>query len=257
MSEQEGGVAGVGMLVAAFVEERGADKALEGMKEAKKSGDFFFDDAAVIRSDDKGKVHISETGDMSTGKGAGIGAGIGAVISLIGGPATLAASALAGAAVGALAVHKDSGFDQDSLKEIGAALPAGTSAIAATTSKKFVEEVRKASEQGETLSIAKDFAGDIQAHLQARQDVLYTVVLTEEGIGVAKVVSSPTMLAVFGIAASESGVVAGQAVVTGEGAAYEVVAGDEEGTAYEAGVATDEGGAVVDAYIPAEDEDKE
>ncbi len=105
MSEQEGGVAGVGMLVAAFVEERGADKALEGMKEAKKSGDFFFDDAAVIRSDDKGKVHISETGDMSTSKGAGIGAGIGAVISLIGGPATLAASALAGAAVGALAVH--------------------------------------------------------------------------------------------------------------------------------------------------------
>lgn len=257
MGEQEGGVAGVGMLVAAFVKERGADNALEGMKEAKKSGDLYFDDAAVIRSDDKGKVHVSETGDMSTGTGAGIGAGIGAVISLLGGPATLAASALAGAVVGGLAVHKDSGFDQDSLKEIGAALPAGTSAIAATTSKKFVEEVRKASEQGETLSIARDFATDIRGHLEARQDVLYTVVLTEEGIGVAKVVSSPTMLAVFGIAASESGVVAGQAVVTGEGAAYEVVASDEEGTALEAGVVTDEGGAVVDAYIPAEDEDKE
>jgi uncharacterized membrane protein len=202
MSDQEGGVVGVGMLVAAFVEERGADKALEGMKEAKKSGEIDFDDAAVIRNDDKGKVHISETGDMSTGSGAAIGGGVGAVISLLGGPVTLAASALAGAAVGAFAVHKDSGFDQDSLKELGAALPEGTSAIAATTSKAFVEEVRKASKQGETLTIARDIAGDIRAHLEARQDVLYTLVLTENGIGAAKVVSSPTMLAVFGIVAT-------------------------------------------------------
>lgn len=202
MSEQEGGVAGVAMLVAAFVEERGAEKALQGMKEAKKSGDFDFDDAAVIRSDDKGKVHISETGDMSTGKGAVVGGVVVGVLSLLGGPAVLAAPALAGAGMGAIAALKDSGFDNDSLKEIGAALPPGTSAIVATTSTKFVEEVRKESEQGETLSFARDIAGDIRAHLGARQDVLYTLVLTEEGIGVAKVVSSPTMLAVFGIVAT-------------------------------------------------------
>jgi uncharacterized membrane protein len=165
------------------------------MKEAKKSGDFYFDDAAVIRSDDKGKVHISETGDMSTGKGALIGGVVVGVLSLLGGPAVLAAPALAGAGMGAIAALKDSGFDNDSLKEIGAALPPGTSAIAA-------EEVRKTSEQGETLTFARDIAGDISAHLGARQDVLYTLVLTEEGIGVAKVVSSPTMLAVFGIVAT-------------------------------------------------------
>ena len=202
MSEQEGGVAGVAMFVAAFVDERRADEALEGMKKAKKSGDFYFDDAAVIRSDAKGKVHISETGDMSTGKGAVIGGVVVGVLSLLGGPAVFAAPALAGAGIGAIDALKDSGFDNDSLKEIGAALTPGTSAIVATTSKKFVEEVRKASEQGETLSIARDIAGDIRAHLEARQDVLYTFVLTEEGVGVAEVVSSPTMLAVFGIAAT-------------------------------------------------------
>ena len=202
MSEQEGGVAGVAMFVAAFVDERRADEALKGLKEAKKSGDFYFDDAAVIRSDAKGKVHISETGDMSTGKGAVIGGVVVGVLSLLGGPAVFAAPALAGAGIGAIDALKDSGFDNDSLKEIGAALTPGTSAIVATTSKKFVEEVRKASEQGETLSIARDIAGDIRAHLEARQDVLYTFVLTEEGVGVAEVVSSPTMLAVFGIAAT-------------------------------------------------------
>jgi uncharacterized membrane protein len=202
MSEQEGGVAGVAMFVAAFVDEGRADEALGGMKEAKKSGDFYFDDAAVIRSDANGKVHISETGDMSTGKGAVVGGVVFGVLSLLGGPAVLAAPALAGAGMGAIAALKDSGFDNDSLKEIGAALTPGTSAIAATTSTKFVEEVRKASAQGDTLSFARDIAGDIRAHLGARQDVLYTLVLTEEGIGAAKVVSSPDTLAVFGIVAT-------------------------------------------------------
>ena len=74
---QDEGVAGVGMFVAAFVDERAADAALEGLKEAKRSGEFYYDDAAVIRRDAEGKLHIKETGDMSTGKGAGIGALVG------------------------------------------------------------------------------------------------------------------------------------------------------------------------------------
>ena len=59
--------------------------------------------------------------------------------------------------------------------------------------------------------------------MEARQDVLYTMVLTEEGVGAAEIVSSPGMLAVFGIAATEDEVVAGGAVVTDEGAAGFVV----------------------------------
>ena len=60
----EEGVAGVGMFVAAFVDERRADAAYERMKQAKRSGEFYYDDAAVIRCDDKGKIHIKESGDM-------------------------------------------------------------------------------------------------------------------------------------------------------------------------------------------------
>ncbi len=223
MSEQEGEVAGVGLFVAAFVDERRADDALNGMKEAKKSGDFFFDDAAVVRSDDKGKIHITETGDMKAGTGAGIGALVGGVLAVISGPVGLAVGLLGGAAVGGLAVLKDSGFSNEGLKELGSALVPGSSAIVATTSKKFVEEVRKAATEGQNLSFAKEISADIRANLEARQDVLYTMVLTEEGVGAAKVVSSPTMLAVFGIAATEDEVVAGGAVVTDEGAAGFVV----------------------------------
>lgn len=256
MSEQEEGVAGVGLFVAAFVDERRADDALKNMKEAKKSGDFFFDDAAVVRSDDKGKIHITETGDMKAGTGAGIGALVGGVLAVISGPVGLAVGLLGGAAAGGLAVLKDSGFNDESLKELGSALVPGSSAIVATTSKKFVEEVRKAAEEGETLSIAKNISEDIRANLEARQDVLYTMVLTEAGVGAAKVVSSPSMLAVFGIAATEEGVVAGAAVATEEGVAYEVAAADEEGAALEAGVITDEGGVILDASVSEADEDE-
>ena len=248
--EQSEGVAGVGMFLAAFVDELAAEGALKGMKDAKKSGEFYFDDAAVIRSDAKGKVHIKETGDMSTGKGAGIGDLIGGVIGLLGGPVGI----LAGAAVGAIAAHGDAGFDNKSLKEIGGALVPGSSAVIATTSKKFVEEVRKQAKEGENQSAAKEIAANIRANLEARRDVLYSLVITEAGVAASQIISSPSELEVFGIAISEEGVVAGQAVATEEGVAFEVAAASEDEAAYEAGVVTEEGAVVVDAHATAEDE---
>jgi uncharacterized membrane protein len=224
----EGGVAGVGLFVAAYVDERGADQALEDLKQAKKDGQFYYDDAAVVRRSAAGKVHINETGDMGSGKGAGIGALIGGVIGLLGGPAGVAVGAAAGAAVGGITAHHyDAGFDNESLKEIGGALPSGTSALAVTTSQDFVEAVREQAPQEETLTLARDIATEINDRLSARQDVLMAMLLTEEGVAASEVVSSPSEVAAFGIAATEEGVVA------------------------RAGVATPEGVAVVDAVAPA------
>lgn len=214
----EQGVAGVGLFVAAYVDERGADQALEALKQAQKDGEFYFDDAAVVRRDAEGKVHIKESGDMTTGKGAGIGALIGGVLGLLGGPAGVALGLGAGALVGGIAAHGDAGFDNDSLKEIGAALPAGTSALAVTTSKDFVEQVRKQAPDEETLTLAKDIATQINDSLSARKDVLMAMVLTEAGVAASKVVSSPEEVAAFGIAATEEGMVARAGVATAEGA---------------------------------------
>jgi uncharacterized membrane protein len=171
---------------------------------------------------------------MTTGKGAGIGALIGGVIGLLGGPAGVALGAGAGAAVGGLAAHGDAGFDQHSLKEIGAALPAGTSALAVTTSQDFVEAVRKEATDEDTISLARDIADQIGASLSARKDLLMAMVVTEAGVAASKVVSSPDEVAVFGIAASEAGVVA------------------------TVGVANETGAAVVDAAaVPVEEEEQE
>jgi uncharacterized membrane protein len=218
------------MLVAAYVDELAADQALDQLKEAKKRGEMYYDDAAVIRQDPHGKVHIKETGDMSTGKGTGIGALIGGVIGLLGGPAgvALGATVASGAAIGAIAAHHDAGFSNESLKEIGGALLPGTSALAAVTSKDFVEAVRKQVPETETLSVARDLATAIQDRLRARQDTLIGLVITEEGIAATQVVSSPSELAVFGIAATEDDVVAVAGVATPEGVVVAGVATADE-----------------------------
>ncbi|WP_406656459.1 DUF1269 domain-containing protein [Methanolobus sp. ZRKC2] len=213
------GMEGVGLIVAGYVDEMGADHALDSLKDAKKHGNFDFDDAAVVRRDAKGKVHIKETGDMSTGKGAGIGLLIGGVVGLLGGPAGVAVGAGAGAVVGGLAAHHDAGFDDKSLEEIGDVLPPGTSSIAVTTSKDFVEKVREHAPESERLTAAKELAVEIHDNLASRKDVLMAMELNEDGMAAGKIVSSPEEVDVFGIAASEEGVVAGAGVATPEGAA--------------------------------------
>ena len=161
---------------------------------------------------------IKEHGDMSTGKGAGIGALIGGVIGILGGPAGIAIGAGAGAAIGGVAAHSDAGFSNDTLNKIGIALPAGTSALAVTTSSAFVEEVRKAQTGQESLTMAQQISDEISGNLNAGQDVLMAMVLTEDGVAATKVVSTDEALAVFGIAASEDGVVAGGVAAGPDGA---------------------------------------
>lgn len=256
-SSSEQGVAGVGMMVAAYVDEMAADQTLEAMKAAKRAGSFYYDDAAVVRQDAKGKVHIKETGDMSTGKGAGIGALVGGIIGILGGPAGVALGAAGGAAIGGIAAHHDAGFSKESLKELGSALTPGSSALVVTTSKDFVEAVRKQTPEADQLTTAQELSAGIREALAARKDVLIGLVVTEAGIAATKVVSSPTDVAIFGITADESGVVVAQAAATAEGVAYEVAATDGEDVAYEAGVATDEGAVVVDVQASADDQAEE
>ncbi len=213
------------MFIAGYTDEKAADGALDALKQAKDAGAFAYEDAAVVRRDADGNVHIKETGDMSTGKGAGIGALIGGVFGLLGGPAGVALGAGAGAAIGGIAAHSDAGFNNETLERIGGALPAGTSALGVTTSKYFVESVREAATDEETLTMAQDIADEISGNLNAGQDLLLALVITEDAVAATKVVAGPDAVAVFGIAVSEEGVVAGAVVATDEGvAAVEAVA---------------------------------
>jgi len=210
----------IGLFIAGYVDERGADKARDALKEAKSRGQLAYDDAVVVRHSAEGKVYVNESGDVGGGKGAGFGAVVGGVIGLLGGPAGVVLGAGAGAAIGGVTAKLyDSGFDDKSLKEIGGALPSGTSALIATTSQEVIDEVRKQAPAEERMAAAQEIAATLSAHLEARQDVLMAMAVTEEGVAAAKVVASPTELAAFGIVATEEGVAARAGVVTPEGAA--------------------------------------
>lgn len=221
MSESE--IHGTGVLVAAYTDEEAARKALENAKEAKKKGDIKFDDAVVIRKDSEGKVHIDETGDLSVAKGAGIGALIGAVVGALAGPAAAAVAAGeaaaigagAGAATGALAGAPDEGISKESLEKVSGAMPAGTSALGLVSSQELAELTQDKLPKSSAL-IADDLAATIGERLGAGEDTLLAIGLTPAGALATEVVSSPTELAIFGIAAAGGTIAAGGAVATGD-----------------------------------------
>jgi uncharacterized membrane protein len=91
----------VQVVVAAFQEEGAAKAALQELKALKRGKLIGIQNAAVLRKDQQGKIHIKETADMGGGKGSVIGGVAGAAIGLIAGPALVVPAAV-GALVGGL-----------------------------------------------------------------------------------------------------------------------------------------------------------
>ena len=247
MSDEQ--VAAVGFLVMAFPDETAADEALDAMKEAKKQGGFYYEDAAVIRQDADGKVHYHETGDMSTGKGAGMGALVGGIIGILGGPAGIALGAGAGAAIGAVAAHGDAGFKNESLDTIGVALQPGTSAVAAITSHDFLKALQKQVSEEDIATAVSNLAAEISAQLAAGKSIALGLVLAEDGLAIKEVSVDDESAEVVGAVITSDAIAVGAAVVTADGVAYELGVATEDGVAYEAGVATEDGVAVEDGVI--------
>ena len=245
----------VGFLVVAFTDEMAADQALDAMKAAKKQQQFYFEDAAVIRQDAQGKVKYHETGDMSTGKGAGIGALVGGVIGILGGPAGVAVGASAGAAIGAAIGHGDKGFKNESLNTVGVALKPGTSAVAVITSHDFLRAVQQQVPIEDIRTAVGNLAAELSARLGENKNVAIGLLLTDVGLAIKEIAADETTTEVVGAVITADAAVVGAAVATPDGAAYKIVGATAEGAAAEAGVITDDGAVVVDAIVTPEDDE--
>jgi uncharacterized membrane protein len=265
---KERGVAGVGIMVAAFTNEEAGEEALKALKKARAQGQIYFEDAAVIRQDADGDVHYHETGDVTTGKGAGVGAIVGGVIGILGGPAGIAIGAGAGALLGGLASKGDAGFDDKSMEQLGVALKPGTSAVMVVTSDAFLRAVQEQTEETDRRASIASLGYGISDQLAAGNNIAMGMLITEKGLAVKEVVANEHAAHVIGVVATEEGWAAGEAVVTEEGVAArrvvatdEVVAGEgavitEEGAVAAGFVATDEG-AVAGAAVATPEEDEE
>lgn len=250
---EQQGIPAVGFLVLAFNDEYAGDQALDAMKDAKKQGQFYFEDAAVIRQDPQGKVHYHETGDMKAGKGAGIGALVGGVLGVLGGPAGVALGAGVGAAVGGAMAAGDKGFRNESLSTVGMALMPGTSAVAAITSHDFLRAVQQQVPIENIRAMVSNLAAEVSYQLAAGKSLAIGLLLTPDGLALKKIAVDETSAEVVGAVITDDAVVAGAAVITSEGVAYEVVGATAEGAVVEVGVITDEGAEVVDVVATPDD----
>lgn len=250
-------IAAVGFLVMAFPNENAGDETLKMMKEAKKQKEFYFEDAAVVKQDAQGKVHYHETGDMHTGKGAGIGALIGGVLGILGGPAGVALGAGAGAAIGSAAAHGDAGFRDESLEAVGIALKPSTSAVVAITNHAFLSAVQKQVPVEDIRGAVRNLSNEISTRLDQGQSMALGIVLSEDGLAIKEVAVGSDYAEIYGVVATDEGIAAGAALVTADEVDYEVAVATEEGVFVEAGVATEDEAVVVDYVEEGESADED
>jgi uncharacterized membrane protein len=239
----------VGFLLMAFTDEKAGDEALKAMQAAKQQKQFYFENAAVIRQDMAGKVHYHETGDMKTGKGAGVGALVGGVIGIFGGPVGVALGASTGAAVGAAVAHRDAGFRDESLKTVGQAMKPGTSAVTAITNDAFLRDLQKQDDVEAIRAFVDKLAAEISAKLNQGKNVALGIILSESGLVFKEVAANENSTEVIGLAITDESVVAGAAVMTADRVDYEMVSATSQGMVTETGTVTKDGAVIIDDVV--------
>lgn len=174
--------ASVQLIVAAYETEDGAKNAVAELKKAKKDKLVAITDAAILRKDAKGRVHITETADMGGGQGAAFGGVVGAAVGAIAG-AALAGPVAIGALVGGLAAKlRDSGFDNKRLARLGRSLPPSSSALVAVVDHKWAKKIVKGLEKTGADMVTAELAQSIADQLEAGHEVAYAVLAADQGL---------------------------------------------------------------------------
>jgi uncharacterized membrane protein len=251
----------VQMLIAAFNEEKAADEALQELKAAKWAGLIGIQNAAVIRRDEKNKLHIKETGDWGGGKGAVAGGAIGAAAGIILGPGALVTGAV-GALIGGLAAKlRDSGFSDERLKKVGDGLKPGTSAIIAIVEHRWVAELEREMAEADADVFTEEIAADVSAQLDAGREVAYTALSTTDAFAAARVSTGEDEVEASRLVITEDGLIAGNVIATEDGVVGEALVATEEGAVYAVGAAVPEEepaeGEVVEAAEETDEDVKE
>jgi uncharacterized membrane protein len=214
----------VQVVVAAFKDEEAADEVLAELRGAKWAGLIGIREAAVIRRDEKNKLHIKEPKDWGSGKGAVVGGLVGGFIGLL----AVGLIGVTGAVVGGLTAKlRDSGIPDERLKYIGDALPPGSSALIAVIEHRWVKDLENQLSEAGAEVMTETISADIAEQLEAGRDVAYTAVKTEDEIEAERAAVGQDQVEVGGLVVTEDGLAFADAVATlGEG--EEETASEEE-----------------------------
>jgi uncharacterized membrane protein len=222
----------VEVIVAAFKDEKGAENALQQLKQAKKEHLIDIANSAVLRRDGGGKLHISEAKDMGGGRGAVLGGAAGAVVGLLAGPLLLpiAGGALIG---GLVAKLRDTGFSDERLRKLGEGLQPGTSALVAVVEHTWYTELQAELAKAGGDVVVEEMSKDIAAQLKEGGEVAYTALATADAVAASRVATGPERLEAGTVVATGEGVYAGSvAVVKDEVTVSEAVSTPEGAVGY-------------------------
>jgi uncharacterized membrane protein len=124
-------------------------------------------DAAVIRKDTSGKVHVNKD-EMATRHGGWGGAAAGAVVGILF-PPSIIATALVGGAIGGISGHLWRGMSRADVKELGDLLDAGEAALLVIGESTIEEAITKAQLKAEK-HVAKELNASAKDVDKAVQD---------------------------------------------------------------------------------------
>ncbi len=132
------------LIVAAFSQEDTTNQALATLKAAHEAKEVAFEDVAIVRRSEDGKLHIKDLGQMGFGRAAAIGGAIGAAIGILAGPAGVVVGGATGAWIGGVAAATtDTGIPDFELEQIGSVLKSGCSALVVFTRDDKAEAIEK------------------------------------------------------------------------------------------------------------------
>lgn len=218
----------VQLIVAAFQDEKSAEEALANLKEAKKEKLIGIVNAAVLRKDANGKLHIKETANIG-GKTAALGGVAGAAIGLIAGPALIVPAAV-GALIGGLAGKlKDHGFKDERLKMLGENMKPGSSAIVAVVEHTWVAQVQNAIAEAGADAMTAALGADIAAQLEAGHETAYTAIASEKGLTAAHLAAGKDSLEAEKVVVDDTGIYGGRFYATEDGFVVEGLSANDEG----------------------------
>jgi uncharacterized membrane protein len=154
------------VVAAIYPDQEHANTILETLQKMHRASNITLTDAALVTKDEQGKIHIDETKEVTTGKGAKRGAIIAGIFGVIY-PPSLIASVAAGGGIGALwGKLRDTGIKTGDMKEITENLKPGQVALITLATPESVPPIERAMDGWEGYIVRHGFTEEESARLE-------------------------------------------------------------------------------------------
>jgi uncharacterized membrane protein len=148
------------VIAAVYATQEQADTILDTLQKMHRASTITLADAALVTKDGEGKIHVKETREVTTKKGAKRGAIVTGIIGLIYPPSLIASVVAGGAIGGAWGKIRDSGIKTGELKGIGTDLEPGKVAVVALAEPEWVPAIEQAMQAWDGQLVKHGFSAE-------------------------------------------------------------------------------------------------